>query len=127
VKPLGNDFPPRNRRQSRSRPAQDAAQRAQLTSTGGDGPALTRAVQRQPVLGEQVWEREMNRLRRIRALLIIALAAVIVRVAIDGAKLIVVLAGALILGLLLCTLALIRQGGRWRRHAESDNERSDAR
>jgi membrane protein YdbS with pleckstrin-like domain len=84
-------------------------------------------VQRQPVLGEQVWEREMNRLRRIRALLIIALAAVIVRVAIDGAKLIVVLAGALILGLLLCTLALIRQGGRWRRHAESDNERSDAR
>jgi hypothetical protein len=84
-------------------------------------------VQRQPVLREQVWEREMNRLRRIRALLIIALAAVIARIAIDGAKLFVVLAGALILALLLCTLALIRQGGPLRPHAESDDERSDAR
>jgi hypothetical protein len=84
-------------------------------------------VQRQPVLREQVWEREMNRLRRIRALLIIALAAVIARIAIDGAKLFVVLAGALILGLLLCTLALITQGGRLRPYADSDDERSDAR
>jgi hypothetical protein len=102
-------------------------QSPQLTSTGGDAWAPTGASRTHAVLGEQVWRREMNRLRRLGVLLIIALGAVIARIAIDGAKLLGVLTGALILSLLLGTLALMRKGARLRQQAEPDDERGDAR
>jgi hypothetical protein len=52
----------------------------------------------------------MNRLRRIIFLLSAALAAVIAHTSIDGPKLLGDLSGALIVVLLLCSLALRRQG-----------------
>jgi hypothetical protein len=68
----------------------------------------------------------MNRLRRIILLLIVALAAVIARMVIDGPKLLGGLAGALIVVLLLCSLALMRQGVRLQPGASSETERVDA-
>jgi hypothetical protein len=68
----------------------------------------------------------MNRLRRTSLLLSVALAAVIARTLIDGLKLLGGLTGALIVVLLLCSLALSRQGARLRPGASSENERVDA-
>jgi hypothetical protein len=69
----------------------------------------------------------MNRLRRIILLLSVALAAVVARVVIDGPKLLGDLTGALIVVLVLCSLALRRQGVRRRPGASSQNEQVDAR
>ena len=69
----------------------------------------------------------MNRLRRIIVLLSVALAAVIARMVIDGSKPLGGLTGALILVLLLCSLALRRQGVRLHPGASSETERVDAR
>ena len=69
----------------------------------------------------------MNRLRRITMMLSAALAAVIARIVTDGPKLISGLTGALILLLLLCSVALRRQGRRLNPGPPSDTERADAR
>ena len=69
----------------------------------------------------------MNRLRRISLLLSAALAAVVARMVIDGPKPLSGLTGALIAVLLLCSLALRRQGVRRQPGAPSDTERVDAR
>lgn len=61
----------------------------------------------------------MNRLRRIVLLLSVALAAVLARMVIDGPKLLGDLTGALIVILLVCSLALRRQGVRLQRGASS--------
>jgi hypothetical protein len=69
----------------------------------------------------------MNRLRRISLLLSTALAAVVARTVINGPKLLGDLTGALIVVLLLCSLALRRQGVRLQPGAPSETERVDAR
>jgi hypothetical protein len=69
----------------------------------------------------------MNRLRRIILLLSVALAAVITRMVTDGPKLLGDFTGALIAVLLLCSLALRRQGVRLQPVALSETERVDAR
>jgi hypothetical protein len=69
----------------------------------------------------------MNRLRRMILLLSVALAAVVARMVIDGPKLLVELTGALIVVLLLCSLALRRQGGRLQPGASSETKRVDTR
>jgi hypothetical protein len=68
----------------------------------------------------------MNGLRRIILLLSVSLVAVIARMAIDGPKLLSGLTGALVVVLLLCSLALRRQGVRRRPGASSETERHDA-
>jgi hypothetical protein len=68
----------------------------------------------------------MKRLRQLILLLGVALAAVIARMAIDGPKLLGGLSGALILVLLVCSLALRRQGRRLQPGASSETERVDA-
>jgi hypothetical protein len=68
----------------------------------------------------------MKGLRRISLLLSAALAAVVARMLIDGPNLLGDLTGALILVLLLCSLALTRQGRRLQRDASSGTERVDA-
>jgi hypothetical protein len=67
----------------------------------------------------------MNRLRRISLLLSAALAAVVARIVIDGPMLLGALTGALILVLLVCSLALRRQGRRLPPDASSQTERVD--
>jgi hypothetical protein len=69
----------------------------------------------------------MNGLRRIILLLSVSLAAVIARMVIDGPKLLAGLTGALIVVLLLCSLALRRHGVRLQPGASSKTERIDAR
>lgn len=69
----------------------------------------------------------MNRLRQITALLSTALAAVTARIVVDGPKLVSGLAGALMLLLLACSIALRRQGRRLDPGASSKNGRDDAR
>jgi len=69
----------------------------------------------------------MNGLRRIILLLSVALAAVVARMIIDGPKLLSGLTGALIVVLLLCSLALRRQGVRLQPGTPSETERVDAR
>jgi hypothetical protein len=69
----------------------------------------------------------MNRLRRISLLLSAALAAVVARTVINGPKLLGDLTGALIVVLLLCLLALRRQGVRLQPGTPSETERVDAR
>jgi hypothetical protein len=69
----------------------------------------------------------MNRLHRIIVVLGVALAAVIARMVIDGPKLLGDLAAALIVVLLLCSLALRRQGVRLQPGASSETKRVDAR
>jgi hypothetical protein len=69
----------------------------------------------------------MNRLRRISLLLSAALAAVVARTVINGPKLLGDLTGALIVVLLLCSLALRRQGVRLQPGASSETERVDGR
>jgi hypothetical protein len=69
----------------------------------------------------------MNRLRRIILLLSVALAAVIARTLIDGPKLLGGLTAALIVVLLLCSLALRRQGVRLQPSAWSETERVSRR
>jgi hypothetical protein len=68
----------------------------------------------------------MIRLLRIILLLTVSLTAVIARMVIDGPKLLGGLAGALILILLVCSLALRRQGRRLQPGASSETERVDA-
>ena len=69
----------------------------------------------------------MNRLRRLILLLNVALAAVVARMVIDSPKLVGDLTGALIVVLLLCSLALRRQGARLQPGASSETERVAAR
>ena len=69
----------------------------------------------------------MNGLRRIVLLLSVALAAVVARIIIDGPKLVSGLTGAPIVVLLLCSLALRRQGRRLDPGASSETERIDPR
>jgi hypothetical protein len=69
----------------------------------------------------------MNGLRRIILLLSVALAAVVARMIISGPNLLGGLTGALIVVLLLCSLALRRQGVRLQPGASSETERVDAR
>jgi hypothetical protein len=65
-------------------------------------------------IDERVWERAMNGLRRIIVLLSVVLVAVVARTVIDGPKLLGGLAGALVVLLLLFSLALRRHGNRLR-------------
>jgi hypothetical protein len=118
--------PQRHRDRKRSRRVGSNVQRAALTDTGGDAPAPTRTAGRRAAIDEQVWEREMKGLRRISQLLSAGLAAVVARMLIDGPNLLGDLTGALILVLLLCSLALTRQGRRLRPDASSGTERVDA-
>ena len=69
----------------------------------------------------------MDRLRRIILLLSVALASVIARMVIDGPRVLGDFTGALIVALLLCSLALRRQGVRLQPAASSETERVDAR
>jgi len=69
----------------------------------------------------------MNRLRRIILMLSAVLAAVIARLVIDGPKLLSDLTGALIVVLLLFSLALRRQGVRLQPGVVPETERVDAR
>jgi xanthine/CO dehydrogenase XdhC/CoxF family maturation factor len=101
--------------------------RPRATAAGGCAPEPTRTAGARAAIDEQVWERTMNRLRRIILLLSVALAAVIARMVIDGPKLLGGLTGALIVVLLLCSLALTRQGVRLQPGASSETERVDAR
>jgi hypothetical protein len=64
----------------------------------------------------------MKALGRISLLLTVTLAAVIARMVIDGPKLLGGLTGALIVVLLLCSLALRRQGVRLKPRASSETE-----
>jgi hypothetical protein len=67
----------------------------------------------------------MNRLRRMILLLSVALAAVVARLVIAGPTLLGDLTGALIVVLLLCSLALRRQGLRLQPGASSESKRVD--
>jgi hypothetical protein len=78
-------------------------------------------------IDEQVWARSMNGLSRVILLLSAALAAVVARTVIDGPKLLGDLTGALIVVLLLCSLALRRQGLRLDPGASSETDRVDSR
>jgi hypothetical protein len=69
----------------------------------------------------------MNRLHRVIVVLSGALTAVIARMVIDGPKLLGDIAAALIVVLLLCSLALRRQGVRLQPGASSETKRVDAR
>ena len=69
----------------------------------------------------------MNRLRRLILLLSVALAAVIARMGIDGPKLLGGLTGALIVVLLVCSLALRRQGVRLQSSDSSETAGSETR
>jgi hypothetical protein len=69
----------------------------------------------------------MNRLRRISLLLSVALAAVVARVIIDGPNLLSGLTTALGVVLLLCSLALRRQGVRLSAYARVTVKSSCAR
>jgi hypothetical protein len=69
----------------------------------------------------------MNRLHRIILVLSVALAAVIARMVIDGPKLLGAITAALIVVLLLCSLALRRQGVRLQPGALSEAERVSRR
>lgn len=67
----------------------------------------------------------MNRLRRLGLLLSATLAAIVARMVIDGPDLVAGLAGALILVLLVWSLALRRQAHRLRPSASSQTKRAD--
>jgi hypothetical protein len=67
------------------------------------------------------------RLRIDDRLFSVALATVIARMVVDGPKPLDGLAGALILVLLLCSVALRRQGVRLQPGVSSETERADAR
>lgn len=69
----------------------------------------------------------MNRLRGMTLLLGGATAAVIARIVVDGPKLLVDLAGALLLLLLACARALTRHGRRLNPDASSETEEIAAR
>ncbi len=69
----------------------------------------------------------MNRLRRLILVLSVALAAVIARMVIDGPKLLGGLTGALIVVLLVCSLALRRQGVRLHSSESSETVGSETR
>jgi hypothetical protein len=119
--------PRRNRNRKRSGRAGSKAEWPPRTATGVGAPEPTRTAGARAAIDEQVWERTMNRLRRIILLLSVALTAVIARTVIDGPKLLGDLTGALIVVLLLCSLALRRQGARLQPGASSETERVDAR
>ncbi len=117
--------PPRNR--NRNRRVVSKVERPPRAATGGSGPEPTRTAGTRAAIDEQVWERTMIGLRRIILLLSFALAAVIARMTIDGPGLLGGLTGALIVVLLLCSLALRRQGVRLQPDASSQTKRFDAR
>jgi hypothetical protein len=119
--------PRRNRNRKRSRRVGSNVEPPPRTATGGCTLEPTRTPGARAAIDEQVWERTMNRLRRIILLLSVALATVIARMVIDGPKLLGGLTGALIVVLLLCSLALRRQGVRLQPGASSETERVDAR
>jgi hypothetical protein len=114
-----------NRR--RSPRAGSEVQRSLLTPAVGDasGPNATRGTQ--GAFDEQAWQREMNALRRISLLLSVAFAALCARIVIDGPNRLDCLTGALILFLLLCAMALRRQGRRLQAAPRPETERVDGR
>jgi hypothetical protein len=69
----------------------------------------------------------MKGLRRISLLLSVTLAAVVARMVIDGPKPLGDLTGAVILVLLLCSVALRRRGRRLHAGTSSETERVEAR
>ena len=71
-------------------------------------------TERRTATDGDVWQREMNTLRRISVMLSAALAAVVARIVIDGPELVDDLTAALILLLLIFSLVLRRQGHRLR-------------
>ncbi len=102
------------------------AQRPPRTATGADAATATRTTDRRPTIDEHVWQREMNTLRRISLVLGAALAAVAARIVIDGPELVDDLTAALILLLLVCSLALRRQAHQLRPAASSQTKRADS-
>lgn len=116
--------PRRNRNRKRSRRVGSKVERPPRTDTGGCASEPTRTGGPRDAIDEQVWERTMNGLRRIILLLSVALAAVVARMIIDGPNLLSGLTGALIVVLLLCSLALRRQGVRLQPGASSETERA---
>jgi hypothetical protein len=119
--------PRRNGNRKQCRGVRSSAQRPPRTDTGGCAPEPTRTAEEPTAIDQQVWERTMNGLRRIVLLLSTALAAVVARIIIDGPKLVSGLTGALIVVLLLCSLALRRQGRRLDPGASSETGRIDPR
>jgi hypothetical protein len=91
----------------------------------GTGSGPTRTGERRAAIDEQVWEREMVGLRRSSLVLSAALTAVIARMVIDGPELVGGLTVALILVLLVCSLALRRRGHRLRPGASPQSKRGD--
>ena len=94
---------------------------------GDRPPEPTRSGRTRAAIDKQVFERAINRLRRITLLLGAALGAVIARIVVDGPKLSLDLTGALILLLLACSVALKRHGRRLNPDASPEAERVDAR
>jgi hypothetical protein len=119
--------PRRNRKRKRSRRVGSMVRPPSSTATGGRTPKTTRTAGAPAAIDEQVWERTMNRLRRIILMLSAVLAAVIARLVIDGPKLLSDLTGVLIVVLLLCSLALRRQGVRLQPAVVPETKRVDAR
>jgi hypothetical protein len=117
--------PRRNRNGKRSRRVGSKVERPQRTATGGRAPQPTRTAAARAAIDEQVWACTMNRLRRMIRLLSVALTAVVARLVIDGPTLLGDLTGALIVLLLLCSLALRQQGVRLQAGASSGTERVD--
>ena len=82
-------------------------------------------TERRTATDGDVWEREMNTLRRISVVLSAALAAVVARIVIDGPEPVDDLTAALILLLLIFSLVLRRQGHRLRAGASFRTKRAD--
>jgi hypothetical protein len=116
--------PRRNRNRKRSRRAGSKVQRAPRTAADGCAPEPTRTAGARAAIDEQVWQRTMNRLRRITLLLSVALATVVARMVIDVPKLLGGLTAAVIVVLLLCSLAVTRQGRRLQPGAASETSGS---
>jgi hypothetical protein len=117
----------RRRNRIRNDPRVGSNVRRALKAPGGDARHRGELRGARAAIDEQVWERTMRGLRRIILLLSVSLASVIARMVIDGPKLLGGLTGALIVVLLLCSLALRRQGVRLQPGASSETERVDVR
>jgi Flp pilus assembly protein TadB len=110
-----------------SRGARRSVQHPPRSPSDASPPDPTRTAGAEAAIDQQVWQRTMDGLRRIVLLLSVALAAVVARIVIDGPELVSCLTGALIVVLLLCSLALRRQGRRLDPGATSETDRIDPR